>query len=459
MFTLIQYAKLEWDMELQISQGWRFSLMLILLVGNSILSGCYDPLDPNGNIAITFDIFKYTDDGYVARVTIQNFYQYRSVGKPGWKLGWTWAKDEVMWSISGAFATQQGDCSAFKYQQPHCCKKTPSIADLMPEGAPQNRSADCCHGGVLAARAIKPLESYSSFEVRVGNLDKNTTEGKPLNLTLLAPGPGYTCGPVEDTDPTVSSVIGGMREEQVFRTWKSTCTYSSYIANKTPVCCASLSTFYSPTISSCPRCTCGCRPAGQKNATTCVREDETLSQSNSLANPDIVRCTNHMCPLRVHWHVKNNYRDYWRVKLTISNYNYNRSYSDWNVLIQHPGFSKPALTYSFNSTLLPTAGIPDDVGLFWGLDHYNSDILTADETQVGSVTTDIILEKDIKSFTLSNGWAFPRKIYINGENCEMALPDTFPMLPNGSSKQVAASNGYFIFLSIFYLILNVIIAV
>lgn len=88
------------------------------------------------------------------------------------------------------------------------------------------------------------------------------------------------------------------------------------------------------------------------------REDETLSQSNSLANPDIVRCTNHMCPLRVHWHVKNNYRDYWRVKLTISNYNYNRSYSDWNVLIQHPGFSKPALTYSFNSTLLPTAGIP-----------------------------------------------------------------------------------------------------
>lgn len=139
------------------------------------------------------------------------------MGKPGWKLGWTWAKNEVIWSISGAFATQQGDCSAFKHdQQPHCCKKTPSIVDLMPEGAPQNRSDDCCHGGVLAAKAINPLESYSSFEVTVGNLDKNTTEGNPLNLTLLAPGPGYTCGPVEDTDPTVSSVIGGRREEQVF---------------------------------------------------------------------------------------------------------------------------------------------------------------------------------------------------------------------------------------------------
>lgn len=101
----------------------------------------------------------------------------------------------------------------------------------------------------------------------------------------------------------------------------------------------------------------------------------------------------------------------------------------------------------------------DDVGLFWGLEHYNSDILTADETQVGSVTTDIILEKDMKAFTLSNGWAFPRKIYINGENCEMALPDTFPRLPNGSSKQVAASYGCYIFLFLFYFILNVIVAV
>lgn len=118
--------------------------------------------------------------------------------------------------MSGAFATQQGNCTAFKYQQPHCCMKTPSIADLMPEALPQNRSDGCCHGGVLAASAINPRESYSSFEVRVGNLDRNTTEGKPLNLTLLAPGPGYTCSAVEDTNPTISSVIGGRREEQVF---------------------------------------------------------------------------------------------------------------------------------------------------------------------------------------------------------------------------------------------------
>ena len=81
-------------------------------------------------------------------------------------------------------------------------------------------------------------------------------------------------------------------------------------------------------------------------------------QSYTLPNPDIVQCTAHMCPLRVHWHVMSNYRDHWRVKLTISNYKYRRNYTDWNVLVQHPGFSQDVRTYSFNSTVLPTAGIP-----------------------------------------------------------------------------------------------------
>ena len=117
--------------------------------------------------------------------------------------------------MSGAFATQQGNCSTFVNDIPHCCKKDPVIADLMPEAAPENRSKDCCNGGLLAAWAINPLKSFSSFELRVGNLERNSNGNKPVNLTLLAPGPGYTCGPVGDTDPTVSSVIDGKREEQV----------------------------------------------------------------------------------------------------------------------------------------------------------------------------------------------------------------------------------------------------
>ncbi|XP_059647525.1 COBRA-like protein 1 isoform X2 [Cornus florida] len=360
--------------------------------------------------------------------------------------------------MSGAFATQEGDCSSFRPPTPHSCKKNPIIADLLPEALPQNKSEDCCRGGLLAAWAIDPLKSFSSFEIKVGNLG-NFSAYKPVNLTLLAPGPGYTCGPLVTTDPTVSSSIGGRREEQVFITWRSTCTYSSYVANKTPVCCASLSSFYNPTITSCPNCSCGCRATDQ-SSTKCARESSPLSVANALYNrpdPDIVQCSDHMCPLRVHWHVKNNYRDHWRVKLTISNYNYGRNYSDWNVLVQHPGFSQSIRTYSFNSTVLPTAGIKDEVVLFWGLEFYNNELLQADEKQLGSLTTEILLEKDSDSFTLGNGWAFPRRIYFNGENCEMPPPDNFPMLPNGSSSQ-KPTRRQFLLLFLIYMTFKTLIA-
>ncbi|XP_034682075.1 COBRA-like protein 1 [Vitis riparia] len=461
-------------MELIFSPMWAFALKLtLLLVAMSGLSGiiytdtflfvtslilffnklfysffvfadCYDPLDPNGNITVTFDTHKWTDDGYVARVTIQNYYQYRHVEKQGWKLGWTWAEDEVIWSMSGAFATQQGNCSSFIFQTPHSCLKNPVIVDLEPTAAPENMTEDCCHGGILSAWAIIPSNSFSSFEIMVGNLEGNTHGNKPLNLTLMAPGPGYTCSPIEDTDPTVSLVIGGRREIQVFRTWKSTCTYSTFLSNKVPVCCVSLSTFYSPTITTCPQCSCGCRDANP-STDSCIREGSSLSQLSS-GKLDIVQCTDHMCPIRVHWHVKNNYMSHWRVKLTISNYNLAKNYSDWNILVQHPGFSQNTTTYSFNSTALPTVGFADEIALFWGVTFYNNELLHADDKKLGSVTTEILLGKDSNSFTLNGGWAFPRRIYFNGENCEMPLPDTYPMLPNGSSTQKLTHPQFFFLL-------------
>lgn len=49
-------------------------------------------------------------------------------------------------------------------------------------------------------------------------------------------------------------------------TWKSACTYSSFLANKTPLCCASLSTFYNRLVTPCPQCSCGCREAKPTSA-------------------------------------------------------------------------------------------------------------------------------------------------------------------------------------------------
>lgn len=42
----------------------------ILIRSFFLVADCYDPLDPNGNITVTFDIFQYTDDGYVVSTVV-----------------------------------------------------------------------------------------------------------------------------------------------------------------------------------------------------------------------------------------------------------------------------------------------------------------------------------------------------------------------------------------------------
>ena len=117
----------------------------------------------------------------------------------------------------GAFATKQGECSSVKHRGAHSCMPNPVIVDLMPDAPPVNMSENYFRGGLISARAIDPPRSFSSFEMTVVNLDGNSTVYPPANLTLWAPaGPGYTCGPVVETTPTVSSDFGGRRQVQVY---------------------------------------------------------------------------------------------------------------------------------------------------------------------------------------------------------------------------------------------------
>lgn len=171
-------------------------------------------------------------------------------------------------------------------------------------------------------------------------------------------------------------------------TWKSTCTYSTFLANNLPTCCVSLSTFYNPEVTPCNLCSCGCKLADNE-AKSCIG---LVTKQNSFfyrmkyfnfahfaksadfvvvyiyvwnrqrsSGPyvrELIQCTDHMCPLRVHWHIKKNYMNYWRVKLTVSNYNLGKNYSNWNLVVQHPGFSQQTTVFSFNSTMLSTVGVP-----------------------------------------------------------------------------------------------------
>ncbi|KAL0377615.1 UNVERIFIED_CONTAM: protein COBRA [Sesamum radiatum] len=334
----------------------------------------YDALDPNGNITIKWDVISWTPDGYVAVVTMFNFQQYRHIQAPGWTLGW-----------------------------------------LGEEGS------DLEHDGSVGAAGTT-----------------NKTVRVPKNFTLKAPGPGYTCGPAKIVKPTKFVTQDGRRVTQAMMTWNVTCTYSQFLAQKTPTCCVSLSSFYNDTIVPCPTCTCGC----QNNLTqpgSCVDPNSPYlasvvsdhGKSNSLA--PLVQCTSHMCPIRVHWHVKLNYKDYWRVKVTITNFNYRMNYTLWNLVVQHPNFDNLTQIFSFNyKPLTPYQNI-NDTAMLWGVKFYNDLLMQAGP--LGNVQSELLFQKDKSTFTFEKGWAFPRRIYFNGDNCVMPPPDAYPYLPNASLRK------------------------
>ena len=83
-----------------------------------------------------------------------------------------------------------------------------------------------------------------------------------------------------------------------------------------------------------------------------------VAGANKNSYAPLVQCTSHMCPIRIHWHVKLNYKEYWRVKVTITNFNYRMNYSQWNLVVQHPNLDNLTQIFSFKyKPLTPYAAI------------------------------------------------------------------------------------------------------
>ncbi|KAL3839163.1 hypothetical protein ACJIZ3_023754 [Penstemon smallii] len=394
----------------------------------------YDPLDPNGNITIRWDVMQENQDSLQdVRISIVNEQLFRHVELPGWKLSWAWVGDEVIWSIEGAEATEQGNCSAFKGRQlPHCCLKEPTVIDLLP-GAPYNvQVANCCKGGVLSSMVQDPVNRVAVFQMHIGSGGSNSSNlktGMPANFSLGLRG--YTCGDPVQVPPTKFYEDHGRRKTQALATWNVTCIYSQFKSSTAPTCCVSLSAFYNETIIPCPKCSCACN--GQAGTGECVKPGElppTLQQlsPHNEAPKAVVQCSDFMCPVKVHWHVKQSYKEYWRVKITVTNLNYVKNYSEWNLVVLHPNLSNVTQVFSFNYKPLNTYGNINDTGMFYGIDHYNDMLLQAGKT--GNVQTEMLMHKDEEIFTFREGWAFPRKISFNGDDCVMPSPDMYPRLPN-----------------------------
>ncbi|CBI29736.3 unnamed protein product, partial [Vitis vinifera] len=406
--------------------GWSWILIIQLnfLIGNA---DGYDPLDPNGNIAIKWDVLQWSSSSYDARVSIINYQLYRHIETPGWKLSWTWPGDEVIWDMWGALAHEQGNCSEFKGEQlPYCCEKTPLILDRGP-GTPFNKQvANCCRDGLLTSMIQDPSKHGAMFQMNVGTASSNVSDmTMPRNFSLGVPG--YTCGDPFQVPPSRFPEEGGRRWTQALMTWNVSCSYSQFLASTAPTCCVSLSAFYNSTIVPCPQCSCGCEGIP---GTKCAKPGETplLLPQGDGQQPDLVRCSRHMCPIRVHWHVKTSYREYWRVKITVTNLNLVKNYSAWNLVVLHPNLQSITQVFSFNYRSLNEHGTINDTGMFWGIQYYNELLLQAGES--GNVQTEMLLHKDPGIFTFREGWAFPRKISFNGDQCVMPSPDEYPRLPN-----------------------------
>ena len=164
---------------------------------------------------------------------MNNFQMYRGIMNPGWTLGWSWAKKEVIWTMVGAQTTEQGDCSKFKGGVPHCCKRTPTVVDLLP-GVPYNQQfTNCCKGGVLGTWGQDPLSAVSAFQVSVGLAGtSNKTVKLPKNFTLLGPGPGYTCGPAKIVPSTVFLTADKRRKTQALSEFLLSFSLLSILLNR-----------------------------------------------------------------------------------------------------------------------------------------------------------------------------------------------------------------------------------
>lgn len=130
---------------------------------------------------------------------------------------------------------------------------------------------------------------------------------------------------------------------------------------KNPTCCVSLSSFYNDTFVPCPTCSCGYKNNGTK-AGSCVEYvlesiifnlfSHALICLNSFViyhhGTPLVQFTDPMCPVGIPWHVKLNYKDYWRVMITITNFNYHMTYTQRYYVVQNPNLGNISQLFDIN---------------------------------------------------------------------------------------------------------------
>ncbi|KAL5992941.1 hypothetical protein ACLOJK_013860 [Asimina triloba] len=307
-------------------------------------------MDPNGNITVRWDVIELRQDGYTAIVTIFNNQLYRHIEKPGWRLGWTWPRNEVIWTMWGAEATERGNCSRFKDGVlPHCCKKKPVIIDLLPNAPYNQQEKNCCRGGVISSLMQNPATRAASFKLAVGGAISGDSLSPPVNFSLGLPG--YSCGATAHVPPTPFSEDGGRRTTHAISDMCVLATQGISRPHMLRFVVCLLQQHHRPL----PTMQLRMPKARFKMPDESPPLIQMPHDDHEAVDP-VVLCTRHMCPIRVHWHVKVSYREYWRVKMTVTNFNYVKNYSEWNLVVQHPNLESVVQVFSFNYKALQQYG-------------------------------------------------------------------------------------------------------
>lgn len=73
----------------------------------------------------------------------------------------------------------------------------------------------------------------------------------------------------------------------------------------------------------------------------------------------------------------------------------------------------------------------DDTAVFWGIKYFNDMLMEAGPS--GNVQSELLFAKG-KDFKFHNGWAFPHRVYFNGDDCVLPDPQEYPNLPSSSRR-------------------------
>lgn len=376
-----------------------------------------DPLNLNGNITIRWDIVSWTPDGYVASVDIMNYQQYRTVTEPGWRLGWTWARREVIWSMVGARPLRRGDCSSFKDGIPASCTRSPTVADLTANMPSREKIDGCCKGGVLLTQLQDARKSVAKFQIAVGAAGTTSkTVQLPKNYTLAAPGGGgYSCSSAKIVPPTKflsngrKRVTLAMSFNRLFNDVAGGVPLRSAARIQAAVLRVPV---LRPRDEGPVRYVCVQLQALRRQV---VRAE--FRQTESGKSP--VECTNHMCPININWHLLSKSKGSVRwFEVSISNLNRHANYTDWILMIQHPAVQK-FVNANTNYWSLPSKLGSMDV--LWGIENYDQGL--------GPLGSGRSTAKFVISYKGSPGnWNFSSNVFFNGDRC------TNPPLPQRGSS-------------------------